>query len=79
MSLTTLLKVFDISAPNSFKGSALLIDRLNTFKLIPAFNKFFAIGKPIRPVPIKLTFFIFNVNPWVYLLSEIYQKIYQLN
>ena len=46
LSLTTSPKLYDISAPNSFKGSALLIDLLNTFNLIPDFNKFFAIGKP---------------------------------
>ena len=53
--------VFDISAPNSFIGSALLIERLNAFSLKPDFNKFIAIGRPIRPVPIKPIFIMVSV------------------
>ena len=53
LSLTTSPIVFEISAPNSFNGSAFSIDRLNAFNLNPDFNIFFAIGRPIRPVPIN--------------------------
>ena len=53
LSLTTSLIDFEISAPNSFSGSAFYIERLKAFNLNPDFNIFLAIGRPIRPVPIN--------------------------
>ena len=38
------------------KGSALFIVRLNALNFNPDFNIFFAIGRPIRPVPTKPIF-----------------------
>ena len=58
--LTTSFIDFEISAPNFLNGSAFSIDLLNTLSLNPDFNKFFAIGKPMRPVPIKPIFFIYH-------------------
>ena len=43
------------------KGSALFIERLKAFKLNPDFNKFVAIGRPIRPVPINPIFIMVSV------------------
>ena len=40
---------------------------LKAFKLKPDFNIFFAIGRPIRPIPIKpifLLIYFFGTNSW---------------
>ena len=67
LSFTTSFIEVVISAPNSFKNSAFFCDLLNTFKLYPPFNIFFAIGRPIKPMPIKAIFlliYFFGVNSW---------------
>ena len=64
---TASFNVFEIFAPNSFSGSALFFDLLNTVKLYPAFTKFLDIGRPIRPMPIKPIFFVIyflGTNSW---------------
>ena len=40
-------------AENIFNVSSFSIDRLNAINLNPEFKIFLAIGRPIRPVPIK--------------------------
>ena len=52
---------------NSFSGSALFFDLLNTVKLYPAFTIFLDIGRPIRPMPINPIFFVIyflGTNSW---------------
>ena len=73
LSFTTSSIDLDMIPPNSFKGSALLSVllkagyELNAFKLNPALKIFLAIGKPIKPIPIKpifLLIYFLGINSW---------------
>ena len=72
LSFITSLIDFEISAPNFLNGSAFSIDLLNALSLKPDFNKFFAIGKPMRPVPIKPIDFIYllGINSWKFCVNS---------